>query len=95
MMIQCQGERGETRCQAAIHIIKSEHRSIAAILQGLLYLTTAFRQGGAEPDYQILRAMLYYLDVFPERLHHPKEDGHLFAKLRQMRVIPEWTRPGT
>jgi hemerythrin-like domain-containing protein len=26
--------------------------------------------------------MLYYIDTFPERLHHPKEDCYLFSRLR-------------
>jgi hemerythrin-like domain-containing protein len=25
--------------------------------------------------------MIYYIDAFPERLHHPKEDKYLFARL--------------
>jgi hemerythrin-like domain-containing protein len=25
--------------------------------------------------------MIYYIDQFPERLHHPKEDHYLFARL--------------
>jgi hemerythrin-like domain-containing protein len=27
--------------------------------------------------------MLYYIDTFPERLHHPKEDRYLFERLRR------------
>jgi len=34
------------------------------------------------PDFAALRAMLFYVDEFPERLHHPKESRLLFAKLR-------------
>lgn len=67
----------------AVEVIRSEHRSIAAVLQGLLHFTHALEDGGPVPDYKILRAMLYYLDVYPERLHHPKEDQYLFAKLVQ------------
>jgi hemerythrin-like domain-containing protein len=68
---------------SAIQIIKSEHRSIGAIIQGLQLLTRSLKPGEPAPDYKILRAMLYYLDTFPERLHHPKEDRYLFARLRQ------------
>jgi hemerythrin-like domain-containing protein len=31
----------------------------------------------------LLRAMLFYLDEFPERLHHAKETRLLFPKVRQ------------
>jgi hemerythrin-like domain-containing protein len=33
------------------------------------------------PRFQVLRSMLRYLDEYPEKLHHPKEDEHLFARL--------------
>jgi hemerythrin-like domain-containing protein len=67
---------------AGINIIRSEHRSIAAILHGLLYFSRRIIEGQPAPDFKVLRAMLYYIDVFPERFHHPKENDYLFAKLR-------------
>ena len=33
-------------------------------------------------DFRAIRAMLHYLDVFPGRFHHPKEDRYLFASIR-------------
>jgi hemerythrin-like domain-containing protein len=30
----------------------------------------------------VFRAMLYYIREYPEQVHHPKEDLHLFARLR-------------
>jgi len=27
--------------------------------------------------------MVHYIDAFPERLHHPKEDRYLFLALRK------------
>jgi hemerythrin-like domain-containing protein len=66
----------------AINIIRSEHRSMGAVLHGLLYFSRRTIEGHPAPDYKVLRAMLYYIDVFPERFHHPKEDDYLFAKLR-------------
>jgi hypothetical protein len=38
---------------------------------------------GDEPErfFDVLRAMLFYIDEFPERLHHPKESDLLFPKL--------------
>jgi hemerythrin-like domain-containing protein len=40
------------------------------------------RENRAPPPFDVLRAMLFYIDEFPERLHHPKETDLLFAKLR-------------
>jgi len=33
------------------------------------------------PRFEVLRSMLRYIDEYPEKLHHPKEDEHLFARL--------------
>jgi hemerythrin-like domain-containing protein len=34
------------------------------------------------PDFALIRAMLFYIQAFPERQHHPKEDEFLFSRLR-------------
>jgi hemerythrin-like domain-containing protein len=65
----------------AIGIIHDEHRSISAVLSGLRSLAQLARDGKLRPDFAVFRAMIYYIDAFPERLHHPKEDRHLFARL--------------
>jgi hemerythrin-like domain-containing protein len=65
----------------AISILKREHRSIAAILHGLQQLAKEAQDGRTRPDFKVFRAMLRYIDEYPERLHHPKEDEHLFARL--------------
>jgi branched-chain amino acid transport system ATP-binding protein len=67
----------------AIQIIEDEHRSLAAVLHGLLYLVREIRLRGVAPDFELLGAMLQYIDAFPERFHHPKEDAYLFRKLRE------------
>ena len=67
----------------AITILKSEHRSIAAVLHGLKQLAKDARDARTRPDFTVFRAMLRYIDEYPERLHHPKEDEHLFARLVQ------------
>jgi hemerythrin-like domain-containing protein len=67
----------------SIGIIRDEHRSLAAVLHGMLYLVRSIREQGMEPPFDVLRAMVYYIDAFPERFHHPKEDDYLFKALRQ------------
>ncbi len=67
----------------AIQVIEDEHRSLAAVLHGLLYLVREIRLRGAAPDFELLGAMLHYIDAFPERFHHPKEDAYLFRRLRE------------
>jgi len=65
----------------AITILKSEHRSISAVLQGLKELARMAQDARVRPRFEVLRSMLRYIDEYPEKLHHPKEDEHLFARL--------------
>ena len=65
----------------AVSILKSEHRSISAVLHGLQQLAKDAQSARVRPDFKVFRAMLRYIDEYPERLHHPKEDEHLFARL--------------
>ena len=65
----------------AIGILKSEHRSISAVLLGLKHLAEMAQDARVKPEFQVFRSMLRYLDEYPERLHHPKEDDYLFARL--------------
>ena len=67
----------------ALRIIEDEHRSLAAVLHGMLYMVREIRDHGAKPDFEALGAMIYYIDAFPERFHHPKEDRYLFPLLRK------------
>ena len=39
------------------------------------------RAGRRAHEFRVLGAMVYYIDTFPERCHHPKEDGYLFRLL--------------
>lgn len=66
----------------AIRIIHDEHRSMAAVLHGMLYLVREIRDHGAKPNFDLFGAMIYYIDAFPERFHHPKEESFLFRALR-------------
>lgn len=68
---------------ALISTLRDEHRSITAVLLGMRELVRERRQYGATIDPRVFRAMLYYLDVFPEREHHRKEEDYLFAAMRR------------
>lgn len=63
-------------------IINDEHRALAAMLRSLPLLLDQARREGKLPNFALLRAMLFYIDEFPERLHHTKETELLFPKLR-------------
>lgn len=68
--------------QRALHVIRDEHRSLSAVLHALRHVSQEYASTGARPDFRLLWAMIDYVDRFPERLHHPKEDEQLFRLLR-------------
>ncbi len=71
----------------ALQVIRDEHASLAAMLRSLVQMV----RRGPEPDgkdeherfFDVLRAMLFYIDEFPEKLHHPKETDLLFPRIAQ------------
>ena len=67
----------------ALRIIQDEHQSLAAILHAVRYMLKEIGGGRLEPDFKLLAAMVRYLDDYPEKRHHPKEDHYLFARLKQ------------
>jgi hemerythrin-like domain-containing protein len=67
---------------SAVTIIKDEHRAVGSVLRGLSHLVEEIR-GGQPPDFKLLRAIVRYIEAFPDRLHHPKEDDYLYKVLRQ------------
>jgi hemerythrin-like domain-containing protein len=66
----------------AIRIIREEHGALAAMLRSILLLIDQHRRQKTQPDFAALRAMLFYVDEFPEQRHHRKESELLFPKLR-------------
>lgn len=66
----------------AIAAIRVEHRSLGTVVAALQRLLSDLRQDRVAPDFRLIAAMLYYIESFPERLHHPKEDKFLFGALR-------------
>lgn len=67
-----------------LRIIRDEHSALAAMLRTIPLLLAEHRRHQTRPDFDALRAMLFYVDEFPERLHHPKESELLFPKLRAL-----------
>ena len=66
----------------SLTIIRHEHRALSAMLRSIVLLLSEHRRRHTLPDFDALQAMLFYVDEFPEKLHHPKESRLLFPKLR-------------
>ena len=64
-----------------LDIIRDEHSSLAAMLQSMRMMVE--RGPGDDPRtfFEVMRAMLFYIDEFPERRHHPKETQLLFPRV--------------
>ncbi len=66
----------------AMQILLDEHQSLAAIIHGIRHMIREIGAGKLQPDFNLLKAMVHYLDAYPEKRHHPKEDTYLFEPLR-------------
>ena len=53
------------------------------MLHSLSLMLAQSRRDGSMPDFPVVRAMLLYVDEFPERLHHRKESELLFPRVRE------------
>ena len=71
----------------SIRIILDEHGALSAMLRSLGMMVERGPGDEAESFFDVLRAMLFYIDEFPERLHHPKESDLLFPRVA--RLAPE------
>ena len=65
----------------SLEIIRDEHSSLAAMLQSMRMLVSRGPRDNPKNFFDVLRAMLFYIDEFPERLHHPKETELLFPRV--------------
>jgi hemerythrin-like domain-containing protein len=71
----------------SLQIIRDEHATLAAMLRSMRMLVVRGPGDSPQQYFDVLRAMLFYIDEFPERLHHTKESELLFPRV--LRVAPE------
>src|SRR6202162_5488122 len=64
-----------------IERLSQEHRNIEKLLAILERELVVFDRGD-RPDYEVIRAVISYFEVYPEVYHHPQEDL-VFAKLAE------------
>ena len=66
-----------------LSILQDEHQALAAMLRSMGMLLQLARREEHMPDFSVLRAMLFYVDEFPERQHHRRETDFLFPLVRE------------
>ena len=72
-----------TTTPLSIRVIRDEHQALRAMLDSLRLMLRRQREQGTAPRFDVIRAMLFYIDEFPERQHHPKETELLFPPIAQ------------
>jgi branched-chain amino acid transport system ATP-binding protein len=67
----------------AVELIRREHRDIALVVQCLATVLREVRERKLVADPALFEAIIDYMQNFPDRFHHPKEEDYLFKTLRQ------------
>lgn len=68
---------------SAVQLILEDHQALATVLRALGDSVEQARRSARRPDFDELRAMLFYLDEMPARMHHASESELLFPKIRE------------
>jgi hemerythrin-like domain-containing protein len=71
----------------SIQTIRDEHATLSAMLRSFAMMVGRGPAKDPHNFFEVLGAMLFYVDEFPERLHHPKETELLFPSVA--RLAPE------
>lgn len=66
----------------SISILKREHRNLHAVLFTLEQLVLDIERSGKDVDFVVFHGIVYYLDSFLDRYHHPKETEYLFPAVK-------------
>jgi hemerythrin-like domain-containing protein len=73
----------ENNASTVLAELRTDHKNMALMLN-LLERESNRIYEGAEPDYELLGDIMHYMTVYPDAVHHPKED-RLYAELRAVR----------
>lgn len=63
--------------------LREDHRNMALVLDVLADTVNAARDGD-DPDFELVDEIMRYMTVYPDAVHHPKEDV-VYAELKAQR----------
>jgi hemerythrin-like domain-containing protein len=63
--------------------LRQDHKNMGLMLS-LLEQESDRLYDGDDPDFELLRDIMHYMTVYPDAVHHPKED-RIYAELRAIR----------
>lgn len=69
----------------AVQLIHQDHVNLDKVLTVLLEVGGDLPEQRSEDALSVLNDCVYYIEVFPERFHHPKEETILFPFVRRKR----------
>ena len=65
----------------AQRVLAREHLALRAVARVVAFEATLLKEG-KPVDGRLLESIVEYVTEFPDRIHHPKEEDHLFARMR-------------
>ena len=73
----------ESEARELLRELREDHRNMAIVLD---LLENAAKQAykGEDPDFELVAEIMRYMTVYPDAVHHPKEDI-IYARLREER----------
>jgi hemerythrin-like domain-containing protein len=63
--------------------LREDHRNMALVLN-VLERTIETAASGEDPDFELIDEVMRYMTVYPDAVHHPKEDI-VYAELKKQR----------
>jgi hemerythrin-like domain-containing protein len=73
----------ETDARILMQELRLDHRNMALVLNLLDDIVTTM-EAGEVPDFELFEEIMRYMTVYPDAVHHPKEDI-VYEKLRRKR----------
>ena len=67
-----------------LDLIRGEHRALDTVLSVLERAIDGLTDDGSRQGLDLINAAVYYVRVYPDRDHHPKEEQFLFSALRRL-----------
>lgn len=69
--------------ERTLEMMRDRQRAMSSTLLAIRTLARRSVKSGAAPDFKQLRRLLTYVDRFPQKLHQPAEEQHLFRALER------------
>jgi branched-chain amino acid transport system ATP-binding protein len=65
----------------ALRVLEREHLALRAVGR-ILAMEAEILHSGGRADIELMSSIVKYLETFPNRIHHPKEEAQIFLRMR-------------